>query len=145
MAAFAMNGNIMKSFFVTTLILICTTSALGSDQLITYQTRPATSTRDYSAPTWVTEGKLTYQTLPGSSSRDYKASIRVNEGNAIYQTLPGSSTRDYSAPTWTVEGNVTYQTRPGSSTRDYSAPRSLGGRRISADPILRVGRPNLAG
>jgi hypothetical protein len=72
--------------------------------------------------------KTTYQTLPGSSTRDYSAPAYVTKGNTTYKTLPGSTTRDDSAPTYVTKGNTTYQTLPGSSTRDYSAASYVTGK-----------------
>lgn len=48
---------------------------------------------------------VTYQTLPGSTIRDYRAPTVVTEtdkkGNVVtYQTLPNSSFRDYRAPSY---------------------------------------------
>lgn len=53
-------------------------------KVITYQTLPSSTIRDYSAPAYVTEtdkkgNVITYQTLPGSTVRDYRAPAYVQE------------------------------------------------------------------
>ncbi len=84
------------------LIIVAVVSdiAIADDSKIKYQTSPDTSTRDYSAPAYVTEGNTTYLTLPGLITRDYRAPSYVTNGNMTYQTLPGSSIRDYRLPAY---------------------------------------------
>jgi hypothetical protein len=65
---------------------------------------------------------VTYQTLPGSTTRDWRAPTKVTEGSFTYQTLPGSTTRDWRAPSWVTKDGLTYQTMPGSTERDWRAP-----------------------
>ena len=53
-------------------------------KVTTYQTLPNSSTRDWSAPSYVTEtdkrgNTSTYQTLPSSSTRDWRAPSYVTE------------------------------------------------------------------
>jgi hypothetical protein len=50
------------------------------------------------------EAGFRYQTIPGSSTRDYSAPSFVTKGNTTYRTIPGSSTRDYGAPSYVTKG-----------------------------------------
>ena len=63
----------------------------------------------FSSISLAADRKITYQTLPGSSTRDYSAPAYVTEGDITYRTMPGSTTRDYSAPTYVTKGNTTYK------------------------------------
>ena len=85
---------------IVLLAFLVSGSALPEGSKTMYQTMPNSSTRDYRAPAFVTEGDVTYQTLPGSSVRDYRAPTYVTKGNTTYQTLPGSSVRDWTAPSY---------------------------------------------
>ncbi len=92
----------MASNMKTLVLIVAVASgiAFADDSKTTYQTLPGSSIRDYSAPTYVTEGNTTYQPLLGSSTRDYRAPNYVTNGNTTYQTLPGTSIRNYSAPSY---------------------------------------------
>ena len=86
-------GTVLLSFLVSG-------TAFPEGSTTTYQTMPNSSTRDYRAPSFVTEGDVTYQTLPNSSFRDYRAPTYVTKGNTTYQTMPNSSFRDWRAPSY---------------------------------------------
>ena len=58
---------------IVLLTFLVSGSAFPEGSTTTYQTMPSSSTRDYRAPSYVTEGDVTYQTMPGSSTRDWTA------------------------------------------------------------------------
>lgn len=49
---------------------------------------------------------FTFQMLSGTSTRDYSAPNYVTKGDTTYKTLPGSTARDYRAPTYVIENDV---------------------------------------
>ncbi len=93
-----LNTILVRAFLVGILLPMAEATAAKDNGATLHQTLPGTSTRDYSAPSYVTKGNVTYQTLPGTSIRDYGAPSYVTKGDTTYKTLPGSSIRDYRAP-----------------------------------------------
>lgn len=65
---------------------------------------------------------VTYQTRPGTTSRDWTTPSLVTEGNVTYQVKPGTTGRDWTAPSWETKNGETYQVKPGTTSRDWTAP-----------------------
>ena|SRR3990167_6888880 len=106
MAFMVMKGTyIMKELVITLLLLGATSFSLATEpkKVITFQTVPGRSTRDWGAPARITEGNVTYLTIPGTTTRDWSAPIWVTKDGVTYQTIPGTATRDWGAPSYKTE------------------------------------------